>query len=687
VPASLPLTSPGQPSAEARRVLTDIFGLADFRPGQGEVVAAAESGADVLFVAPTGSGKSIAYWVPGIVGGGLTMVVSPLIALMVDQVARLKQLGVPAACLHSQMAAEERSAALEQAAAGKLSFLYLAPERIGAAGFLDALGRLDVARFVVDEAHCISSWGHDFRPDYRRLGDAIAACGQPPIGAFTATATPRVRLDIMDSLGLRQPVGRVTGFVRENLTMSVVRCRGVAEKRERLLDRIRPGDGRSLVYCGRRATAQDVAALLSDAGIAAGSYHGALDGDERQDIYDEFAAGRLKVIVATSAFGMGVDFPDIRQVIHFDFPGSLEEYYQQAGRAGRDGEPSECILLYSAQDRQLQEYFIEQAYPDRDTVRAVYREMLRDNSGWIRNWQSRLPAIDGGAIKAAVALLERTGVIEPDGGIRRLTGAPVDFEEQAQLKEHAYARVNQVMDYARSRGCRHARIADYFGEEGVPRTCQSCDNCLDPQGVETIVVPPTDVEAALACVARFEGHLGSARIAGILRGQLDAWATSKPWVQDLAFFGALADWQIERVRDLVSTLVELGLVTRGHGEKPTLSITQLGLALLAREQILAVELELGPPPIPRRQRSGKAPTSTDLTDEALVRFDALRRWRLEVARRSELPPYVVFHDRTLADIARRRPSSVGELAEVPGVGPAKLERYGADLLAVLGGGV
>src|SRR5207248_2354613 len=226
------------------------------------------------------------------------------------------------------------------------------------------------------------------------LGDAIAACGRPPVGAFTATATPRVRLDIIASLGLRNPVGKVTGFVRENLMMSVVRCRGKAEKRDALLRRIRPGDGRSLVYCGARKTATELSALISNSGIATAPYHGALDGDERQDVYREFAAGRLKVIVATSAFGMGVDFPDIRQVIHYDFPGSLEEYYQQAGRAGRDGQPSECILLYSAQDRQLQDFFIEQAYPGREPVRAVYREMLRAGSGWISDWQARLPAID-----------------------------------------------------------------------------------------------------------------------------------------------------------------------------------------------------------------------------------------------------------------------------------------------------
>ncbi|MHB1641009.1 MAG: RecQ family ATP-dependent DNA helicase, partial [Candidatus Dormibacteria bacterium] len=304
------------------------------------MVAAAESGADVLFVAPTGSGKSVAYWVPGIVAGGLTIVVSPLIALMVDQVARLTKLGVPAACLHSQMAASERGNAMTRAAEAELRFLYLAPERIGTSGFLEWLQRLTVSRFVVDEAHCISSWGHDFRPDYRRLGAAIAACGGPPVGAFTATATPRVRLDIVESLGLRQPIGKVTGFVRENLTMSVIRCRSRGEKRDRLLERIRPGDGRAVVYCGTRAAADDAALLLAETGVAAASYHGALDGDQRQAVYERFAAGDLRVIVATSAFGMGVDFPDIRQVIHYDFPGSLEEYYQQAGRGGRDGQPS-----------------------------------------------------------------------------------------------------------------------------------------------------------------------------------------------------------------------------------------------------------------------------------------------------------------------------------------------------------
>jgi ATP-dependent DNA helicase RecQ len=481
---------------------------------------------------------------------------------------------------------------------------------------------------------------------------------------------------------MRSPVERVTGFVRENLTMSVIRCRGVADKREAVLRLVRRGGGRALVYCGSRRTTEAITDVLATAGVAVASYHGALDGETRQSVHEGFAAGRLQAIVATSAFGMGVDFPDIRHVIHHDFPGSIEEYYQQAGRAGRDGEPSECTLLYNAADRQLQEFFIEQAYPERDTVRAVYRELLREGSDSIDDWDARGVGVN--PARAALDLLRRAEVIQQDGSIRRLTGAPVDFAEQALLKANAYARVTQVMDYAISRSCRHARIADYFGEQGVARTCRACDNCLDPDSSAAATVDNSDVVAALACVARFDGHLGGVRIAAILRGATHAWTASRSWVTELPTFGALRDWDVERIRDLLERLVELDCVTRGHGEKPTLGITQTGRAVLGGETSIEVDVRATRRRTPSRDRRtrGSDPVE-DLTPEISARFEALRRWRLEVARSSEVPPYVVFHDKTLVEIARRNPTSGASLVLIAGVGPAKLARYGPSLLAAL----
>lgn len=657
-----------------QQVLRDVFHLEEFRPGQSEVVEAQMQGRDVLAVAPTGSGKSLSYWVPAILGDGLTVVVSPLIALMKDQVDRLVAHGVRAAFVNSTLSSTEQRERLEAASRGEYQLLYVAPERFSRPGFTSRLTNLRVRRFIVDEAHCISSWGHDFRPDYRLIGGALEACGRPPIGAFTATATPSVRQDIATNLGLRDPLVVVTGFNRPNLRLETVTARGARDRLEHLRRRLDPGDGRALVYVGTVKAAEDTAAAISSWGFPAAPYHGRLPDAYRRRIQDEFAAGSLRVMVATSAFGMGVDFPDIRQVIHVGFPGSLEAYYQEAGRAGRDGKPALCLLIHSSKDRDLQVYFIETAFPELREVMSAHAAYSRLGV-WNADPEELRPLLPDPAWKSLDAsrrLLQKVGALRSDGSVGPFDPSGLDFKELAALKQHAYTKLAQMIDYAQLRQCRHAFITDYFGEVTAERFCRSCDNCELGEVSEIAGAPlePSIIRAALAGSARFAGRIGIVNLASILAGKENRFTRDQPWVLNVPAYGSLSGWTQGRARRLLEELVRLGYLAQTLGQYPMVELNDRGRAVLSGTETISVTIAPDPQPAP-----GPA------ADPEL--FQRLRQWRAEVARRQGVPAYVVFHDRTLTELAARRPADMVALEALPGIGRSKLDRYGTALLEII----
>ncbi len=546
----------------ARHVLRDTFGYPEFRPGQPEVIAAVLAGRDTLAVMPTGGGKSICYQVPALLfEHGLTVVVSPLLALMKDQVDALRQAGVNAAAVNSTMSREEQAQTMRDAAAGKLRLLYVAPERFGDGAFMAALRQLRVALLAIDEAHCISQWGHDFRPSYRDLGAVRPRIGDPPIVALTATADPEVRGDIVARLGLRDPEVHVAGFDRPNLRFDVVRVKNQKEKSERIAEKLRElKDESAIVYCGTRKKAEDLTDFLQRQRIPSARYHAGMEDADRKRIQDAFARDTLRVIVATNAFGMGIDKPDVRMVLHHDLPDSLEAYYQEAGRAGRDGAPAECVLYFAPRDRSLREFFIELQHPEPATVVDIYR-VLVSAGGQRVHIREVMKSDDEPGVNAAIQALADSGLAGRSGQMVwavRLDGEEsIDHEGLEAHRQHAYSKLDAMQRYAESLTCLRARILDYFGDEGHGRSCGNCGPC---------VAPPRGASAV------------------------------------------------------------------------------------------------------------------DEAGEAL--FQDMRAVRKRFAEAENLPPYVIFSDATLRDMAARRPRTRAEMLNVSGVGQVKFERYGEAFLAV-----
>ena len=636
----------------ALEALTRYFGYDSFRPGQQGIVEALLAGRDVLGVMPTGAGKSVCYQIPAALSPGVTLVISPLISLMRDQVDALNDLGLPAAFINTTQTPDEQAMVFAQAAAGQIKLLYVAPERLETGRFRDFAARTPISLIAVDEAHCVSQWGQDFRSSYLGIGDFIAGLPQrPPVGAFTATATERVRRDIVGLLGLRNPAVTVTGFDRPNLYFDVVKletkykaawvARYVADH----------PDESGIVYCATRKTTEALTDTLNQMGHPAVAYHGGMSPDAREAAQRDFITDKVPVVVATNAFGMGIDKSNVRYVIHHNLPESIEAYYQEAGRAGRDGEPSRCTLLWNESD-------------------IVTRRRLLDN----------------------------------DYENERLTP-----EEQEIVRQSKRRLLDGMVGYCRTTDCLHRYMTRYFGQELSPNAgsaagediaadssqsgkCGACSNCEST--FETIDV--TRVAQAISrCVHDVGQRVGSGKIVKILRGSR---AQDLAWLnpERMPTFGMLKDVNEARVRDVLSQMATDGYLSIAEGRMPIVMFGARAAETAAPDfhyEIKRVERKSA------AAGSGRSGGVADTADSANVPGDALgsyipdddeeslfqklRELRRTIAQEIGKPPYIVFSDKTLRDMARIKPVTNAQFLAVNGVGQHKLDLYGQRFMQAI----
>ncbi len=606
--------TPDAPAAGADlfAALKTRFGFSSFRPGQEAVVRDALAGRDLLAIMPTGGGKSLCFQLPAVLQPGITLVISPLIALMQDQVRLLQDNGIPATYINSSLESSEVSARLRGAAQGEYKLLYLAPERLLQSGFFDGVltrlvGGRGINAFVVDEAHCVSEWGHDFRPEYRQLAALRRRFENVPLFAFTATATPRVRQDIINQLALHDPAVHVASFNRPNLYY------GVRPKNKRtydeLLARARE-DSAGIVYCLSRKRVDELALQLQSDGIDALPYHAGLSAEQRRRNQEAFIRDDARVMVATIAFGMGINKPDVRWVIHYDLPRTLESYYQESGRAGRDGDPAECILYFSAADIRTAEFLIQQK-------------------------------------------------VDPD------TGAPLEDEQRL-----ARQQLRQVLNYAESTECRRGIQLRYFGEV-LPDSCGNCDNCRNPRQQQDRTIEAQQFLSCIARLAQRRERFGAAYLIDILRGSQSQRLIDNGHAQ-LSVYGIGKQHSVDTWRSVARALLHQGLAQETQDGYSVLSLNAASWEVLRGER----KVHIAEAPASSRRKSDVSGGADDLHVADQPLFDKLRALRKKLADQSGVPPYVIFHDATLREMVRRAPASLEEFATIPGVGQAKLARYG-----------
>ena len=688
------MTTPSK-SDELSGLLGSVFGFSRFRPGQEAVCRAAVGGRDLLLVMPTGAGKSLCYQLPAVARGGTALVVSPLIALMEDQAAKLMALGLRVARVHSGMDRGAARQACVDYLQGSLQFLFIAPERLRVPGFAEMLAKKPLALVAIDEAHCISQWGHDFRPDYRMLGQYLPAMRPAPVLALTATATPAVQADIVAQLGMEKPVQFIHGFRRENLAVEVVEV-SMPERPAAICGLLGRAERRpAIVYATSRKQAEKLAEELGRI-VPAAAYHAGLEPEVRERVQTAFQAGELEVVVATIAFGMGIDKADIRTVIHAGLPGTLEGYYQEIGRAGRDGGLSRTYLMHSYADQRTHDFFLNRDYPPVGHLEQVFRS-LGDEPRLVEELRAESKLAEEEFDKALEKLEIHGGARVDFGGSVVAGGAgwKKTYGIQAQYRAEQFEK---VLRFTTGQECRMAAMVRHFGDvEDASRGCGICDVC-DPAGavlrqfrrataserdlVQAIVdeLRPVEYKAAgtLQRAVDAAGRLSRTQFDGLLDGMVRAGLIG---MEDAEYE---KDGEVRRYRKV--RLTEAGLDVRASTP----------LALLLSDGI--VEEFAGAGAGAGRGKKAKAvkkaggvkgdsaATAVKLTVEGEALAARLREWRAGEAKRLGVPAYVVMHDRTLNELAGARPRNPRELLEISGMGPAKVERFGEAILGLCGAG-
>lgn len=580
---------------KARQVLQKFYGYEDFRPGQKKVVESLLNRNDTVAIMPTGAGKSICFQIPALLFEGVTLVISPLISLMKDQVDSLRQLGIAAVYINSSVSKAQLYKDLQNISAGFYKIIYIAPERLTSEYLPDSFKNLNISMVAVDEAHCLSQWGHDFRPSYRNILNFTNSLRiKPIISAFTATATPEVKTDIINLLGLKQPNIFVTGFDRPNLYFSVLR----GEVKDKfVIDYVKKHqDEAGIIYVGTRKDVDALQVLLEIKGIKAGRYHAGMTDEERNQMQEDFLYDNLSVMVATNAFGMGIDKPNVRYVIHYNMPKNMEAYYQEAGRAGRDGLSGNCILLYSPQDTQLQKFLISKS---------------------------------------------------------------TESEIRQQLE---YKRLQFMVDYCHTPQCLRAFILHYFGEFDVEEHCDNCSNCkLEGELIDITI----DAQMVLSCVYRMHERFGVKMIAEVLKGSKSAKVKQFNF-ERLSTYGLMKERKLKDISDLILRLSAMQYLDITESQYPVVTLNELSWQVLRGQKKVWQKMVI----VKKAKAKGEL-------------FEALRSLRKELATKEKLPPYMIFSDATLTQMATDKPTDLELMKNIRGVGEFKLQKYGEKFLTVI----